>query len=188
MRADNNVLIIDVESTNWRINSEQPKNEFSEIIEIGITEVDIKFLKIIRTKSILVKPQSSKVSPFLTELTTLTQEQVDKGLTLFQACEELKLRFKSEDRVWLSWGDYDRKQFYKNCKDYNIKYPFSQKHMNIRNMFYLLYGLSEEPNMEDALRYINLPLVGTQHRGDDDSRNIANIFLHILRKFRINNS
>jgi inhibitor of KinA sporulation pathway (predicted exonuclease) len=184
MYTDNIVLIADLECSCWRTNSEQPKTQFSEIIEIGITEIDIKQLKILRTCSILVKPKSSKISKFCTELTTLTQEQVDSGITLAQACEKLKLRFKSENRVWSSWGNYDRKQFYKNCKDYNINYPFGQKHMNISNMFALLYGLSEDPNMEDALKYINLPLVGVQHRGDDDSRNIANIFLYILRRFR----
>jgi inhibitor of KinA sporulation pathway (predicted exonuclease) len=184
MQFDNIVNIVDVESSTWETNSEQPKNEFSEIIEIGITEVDIQSLKLLRTKSILVKPQSSKISQFCTELTTLTQSQVDSGLTLFQACEELKLRFKSLSRMWLSWGDYDRNQFTKNCRDYNIKYPFNKRHMNIRSMFSILYGFEEEPNMEEALEYLELPLIGVPHRGDDDSKNIANIFISLLRKFR----
>lgn len=184
MRCDNIVNILDLEASCWQTNKEQPKNEISEIIEIGITEVDTKNLKTLKSESILVKPMSSKISKFCTELTTLTQEQVDGGLILSKACDKLKLRFKSDNRIWISWGDYDRKQFEKNCRDYDIRYPFGPRHLNLRNCFTLLYGLGEEPSMEDALKHINLPLVGTEHRGVDDSRNIAAIFIHILNRFR----
>jgi len=178
----NTINCVDIESTCWRSNPEQPKNEISEIIEIGITEIDTKNIKVLRTKSIIVKPQSSKISKFCTELTTLTQEQVDQGISLSQACDELKLRFKSDKRPWMSWGDYDRRQFSKNCRDYDVSYPFSSSHTDIHSMFTLLYGV--ELSMEDALKYLNLPLIGTQHRGDSDSLNISNILLFLLKKFR----
>jgi inhibitor of KinA sporulation pathway (predicted exonuclease) len=176
------VLIIDAECSCWRTNDEQPNNEFSEIIEIGITEVDTKNLKILRNKSIIIRPQNSKISKFCTELTSLTQEQVDKGVSLYQACEELKLRFKSDKRLWMSWGDYDRKQFNRNCKDYQISYPFSSLYMDVHALFSLIY--SEDLSMEDALKYLNLPLIGVPHRGDSDSRNVAEILIHLLKTFR----
>jgi inhibitor of KinA sporulation pathway (predicted exonuclease) len=43
----------------------------------------------------LVKPERSTVSEFCTELTTLTQEQVDQGMSFAEACERLQKRYLS---------------------------------------------------------------------------------------------
>lgn len=72
---DPNVLVIDVESTCWEPPEVQPKNEISEIIEIGIAVVNIKSLQIIENESVIIRPQKSKVSKFCTKLTTLTQDR-----------------------------------------------------------------------------------------------------------------
>lgn len=181
---DNNVLVIDVESTCWEPPEVQPKNEISEIIEIGIAVVNIKDLKIVQNDSIIVRPQRSKVSNFCTKLTTLTQEYVNQGTTFQAALEILKRDFKSEDRTFVSWGDYDRKMFERNSRDYGVKYPFGPRHMNLKNSFTMLHGLEREPGLDTALDYLGMNLQGTHHRGVDDARNIADIFIHSLKKFR----
>lgn len=181
---DSNVLVIDVESTCWEPPEQPLPGEISEIIEIGIAVVDIKELKIVKNSSIIIKPQRSKLSNFCTKLTTLTQDQVDKGITFQQAMKLLKSEFKSDDRTFVSWGDYDRKMFERNCKDYGVRYPFGPRHMNLKNTFTILHGLEREPGMDDALLHLKLKLEGTHHRGIDDAKNIANIFTHTLDKFR----
>lgn len=181
---DPNVLVIDVESTCWEMPEPQPRDEISEIIEIGIAVVNIDLLEIISNSSILIKPQNSKISKFCTQLTTLTQEQVDKGITFQEALQKLIKEFKSNNRTFVSWGDYDRKMFERNCKDYGCKYPFGPRHMNLKNSFTLLHGLESEPGMDKALSRLGLKLDGTHHRGVDDAKNIANIFLQTLKKFR----
>ena len=181
---DNNVLVIDVESTCWEPPEQPAPNEISEIIEIGIAVVDIKELKIVKNSSIMIKPQRSKLSNFCTKLTTLTQEQVDKGITFQEAMKLLKSEFKSDNRTFVSWGDYDRKMFERNCKDYGVKYPFGPRHLNLKNCFTMLHGLEREPGMDDALVHLKLKLEGTHHRGIDDSNNIAKILINTLDKFR----
>ena len=181
---DHNVLVIDVESTCWEDPEKPGPKEFSEIIEIGIAVVDIKKLEIVRNECIMVRPQSSRISNFCTKLTTLTQEQVDKGITYQEAMKKLQKDFESNDRTFVSWGDYDRKMFERNCKDYNVKYPFGPRHMNLKNAFTMLHGLDREPGMDGALDYIGLKLSGTHHRGIDDARNIGHIFIDCLGKFR----
>lgn len=181
---DPNVLVIDVESTCWEPPDVQPRNEISEIIEIGIAVVNVKDLKIIRNDSILVKPQCSKVSEFCTKLTTLTQEQVDQGVSFQDACKKLVKEFNSPDTTFVSWGDYDRKMFDRCAKHFGVKYPFGPRHMNLKNSFTLLHGLEREPGMDTALEFLRLPLDGTHHRGIDDARNIAGIFINTLSKFR----
>jgi inhibitor of KinA sporulation pathway (predicted exonuclease) len=146
--------------------------------------VDTHEYKILDTQSILVKPQRSKISNFCTKLTTLTQEQVDTGLLFQEACEKLREDFKSHKRMWLSWGDFDKNIFEKNCADYQCKYPFIKRHLNLKNCFALLHGLSKELGMDAALKMLNIPLEGTHHRGDMDSFNISKILINTLRKFR----
>jgi len=182
--TDPSVLIIDVESTCWEEPERMGKDEISEIIEIGIAVVNIKDLKILKNDSILVRPQRSRISKFCTKLTTLTQAQVDTGITYQEAMRKLRKDFDSGDRTFISWGDYDRKMFQKNCDDYNVQYPFGPRHMNLKNSFTLLHGLGREPGMDTALDHLGMKLEGTHHRGIDDARNIANIFIHTLKKFR----
>lgn len=184
-RSDlSHVNVIDVESTCWEPPECQGPNEISEIIEIGIAVVDVTNLKVVRNASILIKPQKSKVSNFCTKLTTLTQAQVDTGITFQQAMTKLRFDFLSEQRTFVSWGDYDRKMFERNCNVYNVPYPFGPRHMNLKNSFALFHQLSKEPGMDQALQLINLPLNGVHHRGIDDSANIANIFIHTMSQFR----
>jgi inhibitor of KinA sporulation pathway (predicted exonuclease) len=181
---DPNVLVIDVESTCWEPPEEQPHGSISEIIEIGIAVVNIKTLKIEQNDSIIIRPQRSKLSKFCTKLTTLTQEYVDQGMTFQAAMTIMKRDYKSEDRTFVSWGDYDRKMFERNSRDYGLKYPFGPRHMNLKNSFTMLHGLDREPGLDTALDYLGMKLAGTHHRGVDDARNIANIFIHTLQKFR----
>lgn len=183
-KSDSNVLVIDVESTCWELPEVQGPHEISEIIEIGIAVVDIKSLEIVKNDSIIVRPQRSKVSKFCTKLTTLTQEVVNQGVTFEVAIDFLKNNYSSEDRTFVSWGDYDRKMFERNCRDYNVKYPFGPRHMNLKNSFTVLHGLDREPAMNAALAHLGLKLEGTHHRGNWDALNIAKIFVDTLQKFR----
>jgi inhibitor of KinA sporulation pathway (predicted exonuclease) len=183
-KFDSNVLVIDVESTCWELPEVQGSNEISEVIEIGVAVVDTKKLEIVQNDSIIVRPQRSKISKFCTKLTTLTQDYVDQGMTFQAAMAILKKNYHCEDRTFVSWGDYDRKMFERNCRDYNIKYPFGPRHLNLKNSFTLLHGLEREPGMDDALSHLAMKLEGTHHRGIDDSKNIARILIHTLSRFR----
>ncbi len=179
-QMDRKVLVVDVESTCWEPPEFQPANEISEIIEIGIAVVDIDTLKITDNASIMIKPQKSKVSKFCTKLTTLTQGMVDVGCTFEQAMGILRNKYDSQNRTMVSWGDYDRKMFERNCKDYGVKYPFGPRHMNLKNSFALLNGLPREAGLDGALDYLGMNLKGTHHRGIDDAHNIADIFIAVL--------
>ena len=184
MKLNKLVNVIDCEATCWLAPGEQPKNQISEIIEIGLAVVDITTMKIVENDTILVKPQYSTISEFCTELTTLTQEQVDQGISFPEACQKLKQFFKSKDRTFISWGDYDRKMFERNCETWYINYPFGPRHLNLKNSFALLHGLDHELGMDAALSMLGLKLEGIHHRGIDDAKNIANIFTHMLQTFR----
>lgn len=174
------VLVIDVEATCWE--GKKPDNQQNEIIEIGICTIDIETAQPAEPESIIVKPENSVVSEFCTKLTTITQDMVDNGISFSHACDILKQKYLSKQRVWTSWGNYDKNQFEEQCKAYKVEYPFGSNHINLKTLFSVLRKLPHEVGMAKALELLNIPLKGTHHRGVDDAKNIADIFIELLLK------
>ncbi|MBB4160338.1 3'-5' exonuclease [Streptomyces cinereoruber] len=171
------VNVVDVEATCWE--GERPPGQVSEIIEIGLTVVDLDARERISRHGILVRPARSRVSAFCTELTGLTQAEVDTGLDFAAACRLLAATYEAGRRPWASWGDYDRKQFTHQCRAAGVPYPFGRWHTNAKAVFTEAYGLSRRPGMAQALEVAGLPLEGRHHRGEDDAWNIAALVLRI---------
>jgi inhibitor of KinA sporulation pathway (predicted exonuclease) len=172
------ILIVDIEATCWA--GVPPKGQESEIIEIGLCTVDVASGERLEKRSILVKPERSKVSEFCTELTTLTHKQVNKGLSFEQACALLVREYSSKKRIWASYGDYDRTLFQRQCETRRVSYPFSDGHINVKSLFAIVHALPFEVGMMRALEILELEPEGTHHRGDDDAWNIASIFTRLL--------
>lgn len=179
------IIVIDIEATCWE-GAITPRQE-SEIIEIGVCTVDIASRRRLEKESILVKPEHSTVSNFCTQLTTLTQEQVEQGITFSEACSILKKKYRVQERIWASYGDYDRLQFERQCQSRNISYPFGSRHINVKSLLAIIHPLESEVGMSQALTLLNLPLEGTHHRGGDDAWNIAAILSELLLKTRPQN-
>ncbi|MBN1310611.1 MAG: exonuclease domain-containing protein [Anaerolineae bacterium] len=177
------ILIIDIEATCW--DGPTPSDQEGEIIEIGLATLDIATLKPLEKRSILIKPERSTVSPFCTQLTTLTQKQVDQGISFGAACDLLKKDYHARSRTWASYGDYDRRQFVRQCEARQVANPFGPSHINIKNLFALVYRLSREVGMAQALKHLDIPLEGTHHRGIDDAWNIAHILARLLSDCRM---
>lgn len=173
------ILVVDIEATCWE--GAPPKGQEAEIIEIGICPVDVQSLERLEKRSILVRPERSRVSPFCAELTTLTQKQLDKeGIPFAEACRILRKDYDSRDRAWASFGDYDRRQFERQCQSGDVTYPFGPGHINVKTLFALTHRLKREAGMAKALRLMNLSLEGTHHRAVDDAWNIAAILIDFM--------
>ncbi|WP_433723492.1 exonuclease domain-containing protein [Nocardia sp. CA-129566] len=172
--------VVDVEATCWA--GSTPPGAVSEIIEIGLTVVDLSARERIAKHRILVRPERSAVSPFCTELTGLTQAEVDSGITFAEACRLLATEHEAGVRPWASWGDYDRKQFLGQCRATGVEHPFSHVHTNAKLVFAEAYGLRRREGMAGALRIAGLPLEGRHHRGEDDAWNIAALVLDLEQR------
>lgn len=169
--------VVDVEATCWA--GEPPDGQISEIIEIGLTIVDLDAGQRVSKHKILVRPERSAVSEFCTELTGLTQGQVDSGVSFADACRTLVTEHDSAKWPWASWGDYDRNQFRRQCADTGVAYPFGEIHVNAKAVFGSALNRSRRPGMASALRKADLPLEGRHHDGADDAWNIAALVLHL---------
>ncbi|WP_411087042.1 exonuclease domain-containing protein [Streptomyces sp. 061-3] len=169
--------VIDIEATCW--DGQPPPRAGGEIIEIGLTVVDLRAAERVARHRILVRPVRSTVSAFCTELTGLTQAEVDTGLPFADACRLLASEHRAGQRAWASWGDYDRNQFTRQCRDTGTPYPFGRRHTNAKIPFTAAHGLRKRPGMAQALQVAGLPLEGRHHSGADDAWNIAALILDV---------
>jgi inhibitor of KinA sporulation pathway (predicted exonuclease) len=171
--------VVDVEATCWV--DTPPDGQVSEIVEIGLTVVDVVAGERVGGRRVLVRPARSTVSEFCTELTGLTQSEVDGGVEFGEACRLLRDEHSAGERGWASWGDYDRKQFQRQCDASGVDYPFADRHTNAKAVFTTAFGLRRRPGMAQALDIAGLPLEGRHHSGVDDAWNIAALVLLLVR-------
>ena len=158
-----------------------PKNQHKEIIEIGITTVDFFTKEIVKSRSIIVKPEFSKISAFCTKLTTITPELVEtEGIPFKDACDVLVNEFNSEKRMWFSWGNYDRISIEQESKLKKIKYPLSKTHIDLSTLYAFKFGLKQIPSVTTALDRLGLEFEGVLHRGVSDAYNTARILQKII--------
>lgn len=172
------LVVVDVEATCWE--GEPPPGQRSEIIEIGVCLLHMDDGRRSARRSILVRPRHSTVSDFCAELTTLTPHEVSQGLEFAEACSLVRREYDSRRRAWASYGDYDRRQFWRQCQDFGVPYPFGPTHINVKNLFALAMGLDQEVDLLQALDICGLELEGTYHRGVDDAWNIARLLSRIV--------
>ncbi len=182
MSTPKTILVVDVECTCW---TDKPPNLFpetkNEIIEIGISVLDIKSRDIIESRSILVIPPTTELSDFCIGLTTITPEMISKnGIPFKDAINICRDEYKMHRNIFASWGDYDRRSFEKNCKWNNVENPVNNLNLNVKALFSAKYGYNggQKKCGED----LGILFKGTQHRGVDDSRNIAQILQNLLGK------
>ena len=181
-RSTDIILVIDLESTCWEGNP--PEGQASEIIEIGLCPVDVNTLTQLEKRSILVKPVESEISDFCTKLTTLTPDMFTDAGSLADAIKVLKKEYRSKDRLWASWGDYDRRQFERCCTAAGVDYPFGPSHLNVKSLFASAIGHDHELGLDGAYERLGETLEGTHHRGHDDAWNIAGLLCKLLNAAR----
>jgi inhibitor of KinA sporulation pathway (predicted exonuclease) len=182
MPAYDQIVVVDLEATCWE--GEPPPGAVNEIIEVGVCLLSIADLAPSRKRSLLVRPERSTVSPFCTQLTTLTQSLVDGGGTLAEALDVLVQEYDSPNRVWASYGRYDLRMVAASCEAQGLKYPFGPSHVNVRMLAPLVLGGTNPPSFRAALTAFELEFEGTQHRGDDDAWNVARLLAEMLRRTR----
>jgi inhibitor of KinA sporulation pathway (predicted exonuclease) len=182
VRRLDQIVVVDIEATCWE--GEPPAGQAGEIIEIGVCLVDVASCERAGRWGAFVRPERSEVSAFCTQLTTITAEQAAGGLAFAEACKVLRRDFQTKDRLWASFGDYDRAQFERQCRATEVPYPFGPGHLNVKTLLAIAHGWTREVGMDGALARLNLPLEGTHHRAADDAWNIGAILAAVLRRAR----
>lgn len=175
-------LIVDLEATCCNDGS-FPRDEM-EIIEIGAVMLSAETLQIVSEFQTFIQPlQHPQITDFCKELTSISQNDVDSAPNFKEAIKSFQTwanGFASFD--FSSWGYYDKNQLEKDCRFHQIPFPINAPHRNLKLEFSQLLGVSKGYGMSKALSKIGIKLEGTHHRGIDDARNIAKIFVYIQKQ------
>lgn len=173
-------LVVDLEAT-CDDRGAVPRHE-SEIIEIGAVLVDGETLRPLEEFQTFVRPVvHPKLTAFCTELTTITQADVDGAPTFPEVAPELA--GFGAGAVFCSWGNYDRNQLEQDARRHGIPMPLPGSHLNIKEQFARVMGGKQQGN-RGALARVGLAATGTHHRGIDDARNIARLLPFALGRAR----
>ncbi len=168
------LLIIDLECTCWE-NEEPGNDERQDIIEIGACLLDLATGQVEGADGMIVRPRRSQVSPFCEKLTKITQVMVDHGLEFEDALVRLETQFQASARPWASWGNFDRVCMQAQCRDFGLRYPFSNDHFNLKTLHALHHRLPKAIGLFPAVKRAGLVWTGQHHRGVDDASNTARL-------------
>jgi inhibitor of KinA sporulation pathway (predicted exonuclease) len=169
-------LVIDLEAT-CDDGGRVPRAE-SEIIEIGGVLVDGETLEFVEEFQTFVRPVvHPELTAFCTELTTITQADVDGAPTFPEVAPALQ-KF-GEGALFCSWGAYDRNQLAMDAQRHGVPMPLPNGHANLKEVFAKTLGGKKQGN-RGALARVGLTATGTHHRGIDDARNIARLLPFML--------
>ena len=153
-----------------------------EIIQIGALKLDME-LNTIDTFNRFIKPTIyKKISPFITELTGITTEQLQYEETFTEVFDSYTEFISGTDSIFCTWGMSDIKQLYKNVDDHQLKnnllptmcinlQPYVSKHLKLSKKQLL--------RLKHAVEILNIPTIHPFHDALNDAYYTAELFKKI---------
>jgi len=178
------IAIIDLECTCDDTGKIIARHEM-EIIEIGCVIADIKG-NTYNEFNCFVKPVIHPIlTSFCTQLTSISQDQVNNGLSFEKALTGLDdFLFNENINMWGSWGGFDANQIRKDIRNNRIRetsFPFLRlPHTNLSAEYVIQNKLKKKVGVRKALSQNKMNFIGVPHRGIDDVRNIARLLPYIF--------
>uniref|UniRef100_A0A3Q1EPB1 ERI1 exoribonuclease 2 n=1 Tax=Acanthochromis polyacanthus TaxID=80966 RepID=A0A3Q1EPB1_9TELE len=196
------LIVIDFESTCWR-----EKNNYSqEIIEFPAVLLNTATGQVESEFHTYVQPQEHPIlSEFCTELTGITQTQVEAGIPL-QICLsrftrwlqnlplEMEVVFSNKQQrcsasspsqklcTFLTWSDWDLGVCLQyECKRKQLHKPdVLNSWIDLRSTYRLFYARKPK-GLNGALQDLGIQFSGREHSGLDDARNTAQLAARMMR-------
>ena len=128
-----------------------------EVIQIGAVKLD-KNLRICGSYQIIVKPKYfKKLHKHVSELTGITQEQMDVGTPLTVAAESFK-KWCGNDFAFLTWGPDDIPMLKENLNAHGIRSEWLDRVYDLQIIFNKQTdGGTKQRSLEYAMDYFELP-------------------------------
>lgn len=140
-----------------------------EVIQIGAVKLD-KNMRICGSYQIIVKPKYyKKLHKHVSELTGITQEQMDVGTPLTVAAESFK-RWCGEDFVFLTWGPDDVPMLKENFNVNGIDYDWLNSTYDLQQIFARQTdGEQKQRSLEFAMDHFEIPMNLPAHDALNDA-------------------
>jgi len=131
------------------------------------------------------------IDPFITNLTGIKQADVDNGISLFTAYEQLKeLHIKHDCRnrgCVLTWGIGDMRCLREALHLDEEAFYFGRRFIDVKTVFISYQwanDLKHQAGLAKALTKVGLCFDGKKHDGKADAKNTFIIFRELLRRFK----
>lgn len=159
------------------------KNRYPfEIIQIGAVKLDLEF-HTVSTFNRYVKPTIySQISPFVTELTSITTMQLQKEEPFKAVYNSFHQFIGESDSIFCTWGMSDIKELYKNAIYHELDSGvLLQPFINIQPYTSIHFGLSSKNllGLENAVKALTIPITNSFHNALHDAYYTAEIFKRI---------
>jgi inhibitor of KinA sporulation pathway (predicted exonuclease) len=177
---DINLLSLDLELN-------QPSGS---IIQIGAVVGNLASGKILEEYSAYINC-GEILDPFIINLTGIKQENVDNGISLFTAYDQLKeLHIKHDCRnrgCVLTWGIGDMTCLRNALHLDEEAFYFGRRFIDVKTVFISYQwanDLKHQAGLAKALTKLDLTFQGRKHSASDDAKNTLLIFIELLKRFK----
>jgi hypothetical protein len=158
-----------------------------EICEVGIAigcpgNIFLRESKLIKIK----KP----LHPKTTEITGITQEDIDGGLELKEVAEWLSNLIDTHNPFVnpVLWGLQDANELLAEFKNNDIPFPyFGRRVIDVKHFFLFIEaanGRALSGGLRSSMGRHNLSFIGNPHRAENDAFNTLRFFFHLLQRQR----
>ncbi|GGG46988.1 hypothetical protein GCM10011403_00120 [Pseudohongiella nitratireducens] len=173
------IIVCDLEATCW-VDGETVPIEKMEIIEIGCVLCDLGG-NIEDEFSTFVRPvQHPTLSPFCTELTSITQTDVDDAPIFSEAMTLLDDWAANRHTMWGSWGFYDCRLLLSEQERNGVQSSYMRMpHINLKKAWRRTTKQRRQNGLAAALRYHELTFEGVPHRAIADAQNTTRLLKFI---------
>lgn len=175
-----------------------------KIIQVGAVVGNINTGQILERFSVFVNPKE-KIAPSITELTKITQKDVDNGLTLEEAYYQLKAIHEKHDSFVnpITWGGGDSQEIFNQLVDrsfldrlfvrINLKHRpekdwcFGRRWIDTKTIFVSSRFANGKPiqgGLAKSLLKVGLRFNGQKHNALHDAENTFNMYRKLLDLLR----
>lgn len=156
----------------------------SEVIQLGVAEVNWNDLKITRTMRFYIRPHRPwEISNYCTELTGITHEQITKlGRPYNEVAATLVKEWGPKSKMIYSWGN-DEDCLSRTAAALNIQNPWGRM-FDLGLAFRSSFVMKSNISLENALAYLGLEFEGKPHDALVDAKNTARLHIEMVRRLR----
>lgn len=167
-----NFVIIDLEWNGTYV--KKVHGYFNEIIEIGAVKIDEQMREVDRFHAIIRPAVSKKLTKLVTDLTSITDDELEDGDTFTGAMAAFRRWIGKEKTVILTWSTTDLLVFLENyryfCKTDTI--PFMNAYVDLQAYYQAIADipLAQQPGLSKAAEALGINEEDVaHHRALDDS-------------------
>ena len=172
------LLAIDLEAT---CDEDQLPIAKREIIEVGAVIIDVASgSKVAEFQSFVRPVKTDSLTDYCKTLTSIQQSDVD-GAPLFPdvLLEFVEFLSAFPSAPFCAWGDYDYRQFKRDCVTHEQSFPFSEQ-LDVSKTFRKLKQMDRRPSLREAAASLSLDFEGVHHRAIDDAHCLADILICLI--------